>query len=204
MKVNPTDLDRIQAYDLFMSIIVPRPICCVSTVGADGIYNVAPYSSLACIGLRPPRIWFYTGLKQDGSKKDTLINIEFSKSFVVNVVDEPIVEAMNQASAEYPSNVDEFKEVGLTPVKSELVTAPRVAQSPVTMECNLVKILTFGDDPIDGYLIIGKVVLVHVKDQLWTGNHVDPAKLKAVGRLGGRFYCNTTKIFELEQATIPL
>jgi flavin reductase (DIM6/NTAB) family NADH-FMN oxidoreductase RutF len=143
------------------------------------------------------------GLKLDGSKKDTLINIEFSKSFVVNVVDESIVEAMNQASAEYPSDVDEFKEVGLTSAKSELVNAPRLAESPVNMECNLVQILAFGDDPIDGYLIIGEVLLVHIKDPLWAENHVDPDKLKAIGRLGGRFYCHTTDIFGLKQATIP-
>lgn len=203
MKINPTDLDRIQAHDLFMSIIVPRPLSFISTVGADGVYNIAPFSSLASIGLKPPRVCFYMGLKQDGSKKDTLINIEFSKSFVVNVVDESIVEAMNQASADYPSDVDEFKEVGLTSAKSELVNAPRLAESPVNMECNLVQILAFGDDPIDGYLIIGEVVLVHIKESLWAGNHVDPDKLKAIGRLGGRFYCHTTDIFGLKQATIP-
>ncbi|MFH1351256.1 MAG: flavin reductase family protein [Pseudomonadota bacterium] len=202
MKIVPANLDRIQAHDLFMSVIVPRPIAFVSTVGVDGVYNVAPFSALASMGLKPPRVCFYTGLKQDGSKKDTLRNIEFSKGFVVNVVDESIVEAMNQASAEYPSDVDEFKEVGLTPVKSELVKAPRVAESPVNMECKLVQILTFGDDPIDGYLIIGEVVLVHIKDSLWAGNHVDTAKLKAIGRLGGRLYCHTTRTFELEQAII--
>jgi len=117
-------------------------------------------------------------------------------------VDEALAEAMNQASAEYPSDVDEFKEVGLTPVKSELIRAPRVAESPVSMECKLTQILESGEAAAGGHIIIGEVLSVHIKDELWAGDQIDVSKLKPIGRLGGDLYCRITDIFEMKRAFI--
>ena len=128
--------------------------------------------------------------------------VEFSKDFVVNAVNESLAKAMNQTSAEYPSNVDEFKEVGLTPINSELVKAPRVADSPLNMECKLVQILEFGEVPTGGHIIIGEIVLIHVEDEFWTGDYADMTKLRLIGRLGGEFYCRTIDIFEMERPYI--
>ena len=127
------------------------------------------------------------------------MNIETTKEFVVNVVNESIAEAMNQAGAEYPSDVDEFKEVGHTPAKSDLVKPPLVAESPVNMECKLTQILEFGEAPIGGHVIIGEIILIHVKDELWTGVDIDVSKLKPIGRLGGQLYCRITATFEMER-----
>jgi flavin reductase (DIM6/NTAB) family NADH-FMN oxidoreductase RutF len=199
MRINPRDLSRKDSHELVMSAILPRPIGLVSTVGEDGIFNVAPFSCLAPVALKPARICLSIDLRRDGQKKDTLRNIEYSKDFVINAVNEILAEAMNQASAEYPSDVDEFKEVGLTAEKSNLVQSPRVAESPVNMECRLLQILQFGEIPSSGHIVIGEIVLVHVRDELWVDNQIDVSRLKAIGRLGGDLYCRTTDIFEMKR-----
>jgi flavin reductase (DIM6/NTAB) family NADH-FMN oxidoreductase RutF len=142
---------------------------------------------------------FNAGRFRDGEKKDTLVNVEFTKDFVVNVVNEEIAEAMNQTSERYPSHVDEFKEVGLTPVKADMVKSPMVAESPINMECRLLQILEFGSLPRMASFIIGEVVLIHARDELCANNTIDMAGLKAIARMGGEFYCRTRDIFELKR-----
>ena len=199
MKITPRSLEIRELHELFMSAILPRPIAFVSTIGDDGVFNVAPFSSFAPIGLKPALVCFNIGRKRNGQKKDTLKNIESCKEFVINVVDEALAEPMNQAAAEYPSEVDEFKETGLTPEKSQLVKPPMIAESPVKMECRLKQILEFGDDPAGSHIIIGEVLLVHVKDELWTGIDIDVSRLKPIGRLGAQLYCRTTDVFEMKR-----
>ncbi len=204
MKIDPANLDYKDSHELLVGAIVPRPIAFVSTVGKDGVFNVAPFSFFSGVCVKPALIGFETGWKRDGRKKDTLINIEFSKEFVVNVVPESIAKAMSQAAEEYPSYVSEFKETGLTPVKADMVKAPMVAESPVNMECRLVQILEFGQAPRRSNFIIGEVVRVHVKDEFWVNGQIEMAKLGAIGRLGGELYCRTADMFEIEGAHIPL
>jgi flavin reductase (DIM6/NTAB) family NADH-FMN oxidoreductase RutF len=199
MKIKLTDLDRRGSHEVLMSAIVPRPIAFVSTTDKDDVFNLAPFSCFSPVGLKPARVCLSIDWRKDGQKKDTLKNMEYSKDFVVNVVDEVLAEAMNQASAEYPSHVDEFKEVGLTPLKSDLVKSPRVAESPVNMECTLLQVVEFGTFPTGGHMVIGEVVLVHVRDDLWNGDSIDIGKLKAIGRLGGELYCRTTDIFQMKR-----
>jgi len=202
MKISPRDISRKDSHELLMSAVMPRPIALVSTVGKDGVFNLAPFSCFAPAGLKPARVCLSIDRKRDGQKKDTLRNIEEIQDFVINVVDEGLAEAMNQSSAEYPSDVDEFKEVHLTPLRGELVKSPRVAESPVNMECKLVQILDFGEISADSHLVIGEVVLVHVKDQFWAGDQIDVLKLKAIGRLGGELYCRTRDAFEMKRPYI--
>ncbi len=200
MKICPKDLEWKDAYRLLMSTVVPRPIALVSTIGENGIFNLAPFSGFGSMSIRPYLIHVNIGRQRDGQKKDTLVNIEFSKDFVINVVNEALAEAMNQSSAEYPSDVDEFKEAGLTPVKADIVKPPMVAESPVNMECQLVQILEFGESPKQNSVIIGEVVQVHIKDELYVNGQVQMSALNALGRLGGNLYCRTTDIFEMERA----
>jgi len=155
MKINPGDLDYRDVYRLFMSAVVPRPIALISTIGENGVFNLAPFSGFSTMGLRPSLVHVNIGRNRDGQKKDTLVNIEFSKDFVVNVVNEDMGEAMNQSAAEYPSDVDEFKEVGLTPVKADMVKSPMVAESPISMECKLRQILEFGEFPDSNNVVLG-------------------------------------------------
>jgi len=203
MKIIPANLSKRDSHELLMSAILPRPIAFVSTVGKDGIFNVAPFSCFTPVGMKPALVCLQIGSRRDGQKKDTLENIEFSKDFVVNVVDESFADAMNQASFDYPSSVDEFEKIGLTPAKSEIVKAPRVAESPINMECRLLKILKFGEVPAESNIIIGELVLVHVKDELWAGDHIDISKWKPIGRLGEELYCRMTDIFEMKKPEVP-
>ncbi len=199
MKVDPASLDKMDTYCLFYSAIVPRPIALVSTVGPEGVYNVAPYSCFAPLSLKPAILCLGIGWKRDGQKKDTLINIEFTKDFVVNIVNETLAEAMNITSGEYPRDVSEFKEARLTPVKSDFISSPFVAESPVSLECKVVNILQFGEPGLGNFAVMGEVLRIHVKDHLWDGKQIDASKLKAIARLGGDLYCRTTDLFEMKR-----
>jgi flavin reductase (DIM6/NTAB) family NADH-FMN oxidoreductase RutF len=195
-KANPS---RRDLHELFMSAILPRPIAWVSTVGKNGVYNLAPFSAFAPIGLKPALVVLNIGWRRDGEKKDTLRNIESSKEFVINVVTEDLAEPMNQTCFEYSSDVSEFTEVGLTPLESEVVKAPRLGESPVNMECRALEIKEFGKAPDGGHGIIGQVLVVHVKDEFWAGDQINTDKLKVIGRLGGDLYCRTSSVFEMHR-----
>ncbi len=198
MKINPANLDYRDSHELLVGAIVPRPIAFVSTVGEDGIFNVAPFSFFTGVCVKPALIGFETAWRRDGQKKDTLRNIECSREFVVNVVTESMAKAMSQAGEEYASYIDEFKETGLTPIKADIVKAPMVAESPINMECKLVQILEFGQALRRASFIIGEVVRVHVKDEFLVNGRIEMSKLKAIGRLAGEFYCRTEDMFEIK------
>ena len=197
MRVDPANLDYRDSFKLLSAIVAPRPTVLVSTIGRDGVFNTAPFALLTGICVKPLLLGLNVVWKRDGQKKDTQVNIEFSRDFIINVVTESLAEPMNQAAKDYPIDVDEFKEVGLTPVRADIVKSPMVAESPINMECRLVQIIEFGDARRTGF-IIGEVVRVHIKDEVYINGEVDPSKLKAIGRLGGALYCRTTDIFEIE------
>ncbi len=202
MKIDLTSLDWKEAHDLLVSAVLPRPIAFVSTIGEDGVYNLAPFSYFAVLSTKPAVVGIGIGRKRDGRKKDTQANIEFAQDFVINIVTESMAKAMNQASGEYPSHVDEFKETGLTPAQSDLIRSPRVIESPVNMECRLIQILEFGEPPRISSFIIGEMIRVHVKDEVWVDGVVKADQLKAIGRMGEDFYCRTKDIFEMKRPNI--
>ena len=202
MKIDPADLNRQEAHALLVGAILPRPIAFVSTVGKDGIHNIAPFSFFTGMSTKPAVVGFAVGCRRDGTKKDTLVNIEYTKDYVINLVNEELAEAMNQAAGEYPSHVDEFKVAGLTPVKSDLVKSPRVAESPVNMECRLMQILEFGQSPNVNSFIIGEVVGVHVQEETWVDGVIKASKVQAIGRLGEDLYCRTKDIFEMKRPRV--
>ena len=197
MKIDPREMARKDFYNVLLAALNPRPIAWVSTVGEDGVFNLAPFSFFQGISAKPPIVCFSVASKRDGEKKDTLRNAESGEDFVINTVNEELAELMNQTSAEYPPEVDEFKETGLTPIKSELVKSPRVAESPVNMECQVNQIIQFGESPEFGSLIIGEVVCMHVKDEFCVNGEVDGWKLMNIGRLWGKYYCRLTDTFEM-------
>jgi flavin reductase (DIM6/NTAB) family NADH-FMN oxidoreductase RutF len=158
MKIDPSNLDWMDTHELLVGAIFPRPIAFVSTIGEDGVNNLAPFSFYMPISIKPTHVGLGIGRYRDGRKKDTLVNIELSKDFVIDVVTEELVDAMNQASKDYPGYVDEFVEVGLTPVRSDLVKSPIVAESPINMECRLFQILEFGVAPRINSFVIGEVL----------------------------------------------
>jgi flavin reductase (DIM6/NTAB) family NADH-FMN oxidoreductase RutF len=130
-------------------------------------------------------------------RKDTLVNVRATGEFVVNIVSEEFADKMNVTSGEYPYEVDEFEKSGLTPVPSDLVRPPRVKESHVNMECNLLQTVEVSNQPLGGTLILGEVVRFHIDDSIMEEFRIDPALLKAVGRMAGNTYCRTTDRFEL-------
>lgn len=199
MKIEPSTLRGRELHDFFSSIVVPRPIAFISTVDAEGRYNAAAYSAFIRLTLDPPVVVFASG-RRGLKKKDTVINIEAVGDFVVNMVDENLAEAMNQASANYPPEIDEIKEVGLTALKSDHVKSPRIAEAPISMECKLVQTLELGSKPNRSSIILGEVLVVHIRDEIITQGKVDPHKAKIIGRMGeDNIYCRTTDIFIMDR-----
>ena len=199
MKMNPVELDLRGAHRVSTVAISPRPIAFVSTIGEDGVFNLAPFSSVSPLSVKPLLISVSIVPRRNGVTKDTLKNIQYSKEFVINVVTEDMAEAMNKTAAPYPSSVDEFKEVGLTPVPSDIIRPPRVKESPINLECRLFQILPFGQGVFGCHLIVGEVVMIHVKDELFLDGEIKVPEVKVIGRLGGDFYCRTTDRFEMKR-----
>jgi flavin reductase (DIM6/NTAB) family NADH-FMN oxidoreductase RutF len=190
LEIDPAQLDRRAAYKLMISLIVPRPIAWVSTISPGGSLNLAPFSYFNGISSHPPVVMIAVGARK-GERKDTWRNIEQTREFVVNVVVPELVDAMVLSSGEFPPEVDEFKEAGVTPLASTRVKPPRIAESPVSMECMLEKIVEVAGSA----LILGRVVLYHVREDLMEEGSVDPRKLKPVARLGGDYYTHLGEVF---------
>lgn len=194
MVVNPAE-SSLNNYKLLIGAIVPRPIAFVSTVSAAGVFNLAPFSFFNAVCAEPPVITFACGCRIP--EKDTLANVRTTGEFVVNIVTEDIAERMNVCSGEYPPGVSEFQVSGLTAVASDLVRAPRVAESPVNLECRVVQIVDVSKKPLGGSLVIGEVVCFHIDEGLATNFRIDAEKLRAVGRLGGDQYTRTRDRFSM-------
>ncbi|WP_406685818.1 flavin reductase family protein [Rossellomorea vietnamensis] len=189
MDIKPQTLEWQSAYKLMIGSILPRPIAFVSSLDEKGIANLAPYSFFTAISAEPMLVCFSPMRRgKDGSKKDTLRNIEKTKEFVINIVSEEFVEEMNNCAIEFESVVDEFEQVGLTKKESITVKAPGVTESKVQLECVLHEVLHFGDHPGAGSLVIGKVECVRINDELYYDGKIDSEKLKPVGRLAGQMY----------------
>jgi flavin reductase (DIM6/NTAB) family NADH-FMN oxidoreductase RutF len=183
MIIDPQFLSPHAMHGLVLSTVMPRPIAFISTVSADGVLNLAPFSCFAPVATAPPLLGVSIS-SRDGQPKDTLRNAREAGEFVVNVVSEELAEKMVQTSGEYPPEVDEFALAGLTPVPSDLVKPPRVGESPVSFECRLERVLEFGENSF----VVGQILRVHVRDDVLTAGRVDPMKLRPLGRLGGDAY----------------
>jgi flavin reductase (DIM6/NTAB) family NADH-FMN oxidoreductase RutF len=202
MEVDLETLDLRERSALMLAMISPRAIAWVSTQGSNGSLNLAPFSFFTGIGTKPPTLCFAPANNRDGRKKDTLVNIEQTHQFVVNIVTEEVAAVMNQTSANYPYGVSEFEKAGLTPMPSIKVRPPAVKESPVQMECELLQVVSVSDGPFGGHLVIGKIVYVRVADRLWKYNKLSHKDLKPVGRMEGEWYSKVTDDFELPRPKI--
>jgi flavin reductase (DIM6/NTAB) family NADH-FMN oxidoreductase RutF len=205
MEINPATISQPERYKLLIGCIVPRPIAFVSTISIDGMHlNLAPFSFFNGVGSNPMTLLFCPANKADGSEKDTLRNCKprtegGTGQFVVNVVTEEYIREAVASSEPLAYGESEFEMSGLTPAPSVVVKPPRVKESPVAFECETVQVVrTNPGAPAGGNVVIGRVVHVFVLDDLINERlHTDPAKLKAVGRMGGLGYTRTRDRFEL-------
>lgn len=197
MQLDPHTLPQQSVYKLLIGCVVPRPIAWVSTIDAAGVPNVAPFSFFMGVCNDPPTIAFASG-RREGSKKDTVRNVEYTGDFVVNIVDDALAETMNLTSGEYPPEVDEFALTGLTPGVGIKVQAPRVVEAPISMECRVVQIIPVGRGPHS--LVLGEIVYFHIRDNLYDANgRIDMQALRPLGRLAGNMYAHIHDIFEMKR-----
>jgi flavin reductase (DIM6/NTAB) family NADH-FMN oxidoreductase RutF len=201
MLLDLSTLSPGRAYRFLISVIVPRPIAFVSTLSPGGARNLAPFSYFMGVGSKPPTLAIAI-LKRDGRLKDTARNILETGEFVVNVATEELAARVTLASGEYAPEVDEFALTGLTAVPGERVRVPRVAESPVNLECRLYRSFDIGEPPFDVALIVGEVLIAHLRDELWAEGMVQAEKLRPVGRLGANLYTPLGEIFAIDRPKV--
>ena len=193
--IDATELPGRKAYRLLVDCVVPRPIAWVSTMDAEGRVNLAPFSFFQAVGAEPPSVMLAIGRHRDGEYKDTGVNLRATGECVINVVTDELAEAMNVTAGEH---------LWVAPCRHG--AAPRVAESPVSLECRLAQEVAIGPDGENRYLVlILEIVAFHVRDDLYDDGRIDPRKLHPLGRLGGNAYSHPGEVFELERppATRP-
>ena len=185
-------------HDPFKAIVSPRPIGWISTIDKEKNVNLAPYSFFNAIADNPPMIMFsITGQKKNISSKDTLQNIIETKCFVVNVVSKDLLNQMNQTSGNYPKNTDEFILAKLEKANCVHIDVPRVKKSPASLECTLYKILKLPG--FSNNMVIGKVVGVHINENILKNGIFDILAYDPIARLGYKDYTYVSSKFELER-----
>ena len=196
----PDDLPPREAYRLMISVVVPRPIAWVSTIGAGGIRNLAPFSFFNAVGGAPPTVMVSIG-RRAGQPKDTLRNIEETGEFVVNIVDETLATQMNHTSGDWPYEADEFDLAGLAVAPSIDVRPPRVAAAPVALEVRMTQIVPV--DETTYTIVLGRVLRYHIREGLLRPNGmVDATLLKPIARLSGNEYATIGGVFSLARPTV--
>jgi flavin reductase (DIM6/NTAB) family NADH-FMN oxidoreductase RutF len=190
-------------YKLLVSTVVPRPIAWVVSQNSAGQLNAAPFSFFNALAGDPPIVGVSMGSHGPGRPKDSRNNIRETGQFVVNLVSEENAEAMNVTAIEFDPSVNELTEAGLTTLPSLHVKPPRIAASPVAMECELMQIVDLGSS---NGLVIGRVLAMHIRDEMVIDakkHYIDTPKLKLIGRMhGSGWYARTSDLFQM--ARIPV
>ena len=183
-QMEPTD-----RYRHLISTVIPRPIAFVSTVNAEGVGNLAPYSFFNALSSNPACVMISASPLGSGAPKHTLRNIQDTKEFVVNFSADWMVDVVAYCGAAFPDGVDEMEVVGLTGIPSLKVKPKRVKESPAHLECKLHSLVPIGDGgPGSTTLIIGEVLTAHIWTEAYTDGRIDPKKLAPLSRLGGAWY----------------
>ena len=200
MQLDFSKLPVSEAYGWMITTITPRPIAWVSTISADGKPNLAPFSFFQGVTANPPTLMFVPVNTRDGTKKDTVRNIEQVPEFVVNIVSYALAEKMNATAALLPYGESEFAKFGIIPAASTKVRPPRVGLAPVAFECVLHQIVNIGTGPLAANVVFGRILVAHVRDDvIGADGFADSGKLDLVGRLGREDYATTRDTFSLKR-----
>jgi flavin reductase (DIM6/NTAB) family NADH-FMN oxidoreductase RutF len=195
-------LSADNVYKLLVSTVVPRPIAWVTTLDTEGRVNAAPYSFFNVMGNDPPVVCIGIGPKK-GDLKDTGTNIRRTGQFVVNLVSEETAHAMNITAIDVDPGVDELAMAKLTPLASTTVAPPRIAESPVALECERLAVVDLGNGRA---VVMGKVLAMHVRDDCVLDPakcYIDTPKLGLIGRMHGRgWYARTTDRIEIPRISV--
>ena len=198
--LDATTLDTATAYRLLVGAVVPRPVAWITTRGKDGVVNAAPFSSYNYVAHSPPMVAVNIG-SRDGQLKDTARNIVETGEFVVNVATLDTMDAMHGTSADYPSEVSEIDALGIELLVGQRVAAPRIAASPIQMECRLERAIPLGRGL--NTLYIGEVLLFHLSSRVYDGRYVDSVKMRPISRLGGPLYAELGELHNRPQLQKP-
>jgi flavin reductase (DIM6/NTAB) family NADH-FMN oxidoreductase RutF len=191
LTIDPKKVTTPVFHGYLLGAVTPRPIAFASTVDAQGIVNLSPFSFFNCFGANPPLLIFSPARRgRDNTTKHTYENVLAVPEVVINIVNYAMVQQTSLASTEFPKGVNEFLKAGFTEVKSVVVKPPRVGEAPVSMECKVLQVIQTGDQGAAGNLVICQVLLMHIKEEILDeAGRIDPFKLDAVARLGGDWYC---------------
>lgn len=195
------DLTPLEAYEIMASAIVPRPIAFVSTVGASGIANLAPFSFFMAGGANPPSLSLSINKGAEGRRKDTLRNIEETGEFVVNLVNRSMAAGMNATSKGYDPTTSEWPDSSFTTLPSLVVKPARVAQSPIHFECKLFQVVDHGEESGAAVYVIAEVVAFHVAEPHYEDGRI--SGFDPISRMGGPNYLDVAamEVFEMIRPT---
>lgn len=208
MKIVPGEVKTAQLHGLLLGAVAPRPICFASTVDRDGRPNLSPFSFFNVFGAKPPILIFSPARRvRDNTIKHTLENVYATNEVVINVVSYNMVQQTSLASCEYPKGVNEFEKAGFTPIPSDMVNPFRVKESPVQLECKVLRVVETGSEGGAGNLVICEVLCMHVDDAVLDAEgKIDPHKIDLVARMGGDYYCRASgaAIFEVPKPNVAV
>ena len=204
LTLNPKELDSRVFYSYMTGTVAPRPIAFASTIDAAGNVNLSPFSFFNIMGINPPILVFSPNNRgRDGSKKDTILNLEEVPEVVINIVDYAMVQQMSLSSVEYPRGTNEFIKAGFTETESVFIKPPRVKESKAQFECKVLEIKQIGSMN----LVICEVILGHFSEEILGENRkIDQQKTDWVARMGGDWYARSNKeaMFEVEKPITKL
>ena len=197
MQIDPATHSQADTYKILTNVVVPRPIAWVTSLNQSGVVNLAPFSFFNAVGSDPPYVVVSVGLRDDGTPKDTAGNIAVRGEFVVNLVTEALIGAMNISAVDFPPDQSELTAADLNTARSTCVEVPRLAEAEVSLECRLFQSHALGANT----LFIGEIVMFHVADHL-LGPRLRISNFAPVGRLGSpSMYCRTKDRFELPRVS---
>ena len=199
MILDAAQLPHADIYRILIGSIAPRPVAWVGTRSKNGVNNLAPFSFYNCFSSKPPIIGFSTIPRPDGRKKDTLQNILDTREFTLNSASYSLVKEMSKSAATLEPDHDEFAYAGLEAAQAPHINAPYVKEALLVFECTLHEVISFGNEPGSGNLILGEIRHILIDDSIYHGGRIDFEKLDPVGRLAGNWYSTIHDKFELQR-----
>ena len=208
LTINTSDISPLELQGYLQSAIAPRPICLASTIDKAGQVNLSPFSYFNLFSMNPPICIFSPSRRvRDNTTKHTLENLIEVPECVINIVNYAMVGQVSLSSCEYSKDVNEFTKAGFTQIPSDLVAPPRVAESPIQLECTVAQIIALGEKAGAGNLVLAEIKRIHISESVLNANNkIDQAKLDLVARLGGDWYAriNEQNLFEVTKPNTQL
>ena len=195
MRIDPAYLDAETAYRLITGVVVPRPIAWVTSLSGSGVLNLAPFSAFTFVAPKPPMLAISVGRKA-GIYKDTAQNILNNEEYVVHIANSSLMNAVHESSTEHPPDVSEVEELRLSTLPGERIKVPRLASTPIAMECRFRQCLEFGETR--SRLIVGEVLVFHIRDGLLNNGKIETEALDPIARIAGPRYAKLGEIVTLK------